>query len=317
MSKRIGLFLATNLVTILGVSLLVRVLGLEGWLTAKGLDPMRLALFCLLWGFGGAFLSLALSRIVAKRAMGVQIVDPQAPGPFAHLVETVHGLSGQAGLSVMPEVGIYPGEEANAFATGPTRNRSLVAVSTGLLDRLDPDRVKGVLAHEVAHIANGDMVTMTLLQGVMNAFALFFARVFGYLASLVVHEEQRPGVRTAVTLGTELALGLAGSLVTAWFSRRREFRADRDGARLDGPGPMIGALVALKGNLRLRDPEEGAHPALDAMKIFRRQSTFRLMTLFATHPPLTARIAALQAGWTRQMRQRKRDGEHRAYTRAA
>lgn len=317
MPKRIGLFLATNVLTVLGLSLLLRVLGWDDWLAAKGLDPLRLALFCLLWGFGGAFLSLGLSRIVARRALGVQIVDPEAPGPFAPLVETAHALSAQAGLAVMPQVGIYPGEEINAFATGPTRNRSLVAVSTGLLDRLDEEQVKGVIAHEVAHIANGDMVTMTLLQGVMNAFALFFARVLGHLAASAVHEEQRPALRTAVTLGAELALGLAGGLVTAWFSRRREYRADRDGARLAGPVAMIGALMALKRNFRLRDPEEGSRPALDAMKIFRRQSTLRLMTLFATHPPLSARLAALQSEWSGELRRRRRIGEPFPYSRAA
>ncbi len=292
MSRRIVLFLATNLATVLGLSLLLQLLGVGGWLSARGIDYPALLAFSLVWGFGGAFISLALSRIMAKLAMGVKTLqagDPRYPG----LVEEVHGLAREAGLPALPEVGVFESAEANAFATGPTRSRALVAVSTGLLRKMDREQVRGVLAHEVSHIANGDMVTMTLLQGVLNAFALFFARIVGHAIAQAVPEENRNGVRFAATFALEIALGLAGSVAVAAFSRKREFRADAGAARLAGKAPMIRALQGLLADMGRRTGAEPAPAGLAAFRISGKPGG--LMSWFATHPPLTERIAALQA----------------------
>ena len=293
MSRRIVLFIATNLATVLGLSLLLRVLGVGNWLSARGIDYPALLGFSLVWGFGGAFISLAISRFVAKMAMRVQTLDPAGDSRFPGLVEEVHDLARQAGLPAMPEVGVYESPELNAFATGPTRSRALVAVSTGLLRRLDRDQVRGVLAHEVAHVANGDMVTMTLLQGVLNAFALFFARVVGHALAQTVSEDNRNMVRFAATFALEIALGLAGSVAVAAFSRRREYRADAGGARLAGKLPMIRALQGLMADAGRQAAAEPAPAGLAAFKISGKPGG--LMAWLSTHPPLPARIAALQA----------------------
>ena len=290
MGRRIFLFLLTNLAVVLTLSVVLSVLGIGQYVGPGGLDIQALALFCLVWGMGGAFISLQLSRWMAKRATGVKLVNGQTgQAELDWLHATVARLTQQANLP-MPEVGVYDSPEVNAFATGPSKSRSLVAVSSGLLRAMRRDEVEGVLAHEVAHIANGDMVTMTLLQGVMNAFVMFLARIIAFaLASRGGSREERGGGSNfIVVFALEIVLGIAGSLVTAWFSRQREFRADHGGATLAGKDRMIGALRRLAANRELVDPR---HEALATAKI---NGSGRWMVFFSTHPPLEARIAALE-----------------------
>ena len=289
MAKRIVLFLVTNLLVVLTLSVVLSVLGVGRYAGPGGLDIQSLAIFCLVWGMGGAFISLQLSRWMAKRATGMQLVDGQsARGEGAWLYQTVERLTRQAGLP-MPEVGVYDSPEVNAFATGPSRSRSLVAVSTGLLRGMRQNEVEGVLAHEVAHIANGDMVTMTLVQGVMNAFVMFFARLIASLLRGNSRDNGGYAMNYLVVFVLEIGLGILGSMVTAWFSRQREFRADYGGATLAGRGNMLAALQRLAANQRLIDPR---HEALATMKISGAPKNY--MMLFSTHPPLEQRIAALQ-----------------------
>jgi heat shock protein HtpX len=292
MMKRIFLFMAVNLLILVTISFLLSILGVRPYLTQYGIDYGQLAAFCLIWGFGGAFISLALSRIMAKWMLGVRVVDPrQATGDARWLVDTVHRLVQQAGLTSMPEVGIYDSPEVNAFATGPTKNRALVAVSAGLMNRMGKDQVEGVLAHEVTHIANGDMVTMTLIQGVVNAFVMFIARIIAYAISLNVREESRYMVQMFTTLALEIVLSILGMIVVSYFSRIREFRADRGGAMLAGKNKMIDALSGLQRTLGLIAPE--ANGSVATLKISGKPGGF--LSLLATHPPLEERIRRLQA----------------------
>lgn len=291
MAKRVFLFVTVNILVVLTLSIAMQVLGVQPYLTAGGLNYQSLAVFCLIWGMGGAFISLGISRIAAKLMMGVKVIDPDsAQGETGELVRTVHRLARAAGIEKMPEVGFYDSPEVNAFATGPTRNRALVAVSTGLLDHLNREQVEGVLGHEIAHIANGDMVTMTLLQGVVNAFVMFFARVIAFAVSQSVKGESRRMVNFAVTIVLEIALSFLGAMVVAFFSRRREFRADVGGARLTGSASMISALKALKRSSERIGLEE--HASVATLKISGK--TGGLMALLATHPPLEDRIARLE-----------------------
>lgn len=290
MGKRIFLFLATNLAVVLTLSVIASILGIGGYLGRQGLDIGALAMFSLFWGMGGAIISLQISRWVAKRATGVELIDGRTGNSQADwLYQTVARLTQQASLP-MPEVGIYPSDEVNAFATGPSKNRSLVAVSSGLLRSMRPEEVEGVLAHEVTHIANGDMVTMTLLQGVMNAFVIFFSRVIAYAIVRGGDRDRRgsSGLEFLIVMVLQIVLGIAASLITAWFSRHREFRADAGGAHLAGRPRMIAALQRLKANAELVDT---SHEALATMKI---NGARGWMVFFATHPPLDARIAALE-----------------------
>jgi heat shock protein HtpX len=290
MGKRIVLFLLTNLAIVLTLSVVMRLLGVGQYIGPAGVDYQSLAVFCFIWGMGGAFLSLQMSRFIAKRATGVRLVDGRSGNPSHDwLYATVARLTQQANLP-MPEVGIYDSPEVNAFATGPSKKRSLVAVSSGLLGTMRQDEVEGVLAHEVAHISNGDMVTMTLLQGVINAFVMFFARVIAFaLASRGSERDERGGgVSFMVVFMLEIVLGILGSLITAWFSRQREFRADRGAATLAGRERMIAALRRLASNRELVDT---GHQALATLKINGAKSW---MVFFSTHPPLEARIAALE-----------------------
>jgi heat shock protein HtpX len=278
MGKRIFLFVVTNLAIVFTISIILGVLGVD----PSGLAG--LAVFSLVWGMGGAFISLQISRWIAKRATGVKLVDGRTGRQEADwLYATVERLTRQANLP-MPEVGVYDSPEVNAFATGPSRSRSLVAVSSGLLRSMRPNEVEGVLAHEVAHIANGDMVTMTLLQGVINAFVIFFARL---IAGFLSRNDDRPNFLVVIAL--QIVLGILGSLVTAWFSRQREFRADAGAVGLSGRENMIGALRRLMANHELVDT---SHQALATMKI---NGAPGFMMLFSTHPPLEHRIAALEA----------------------
>ena len=284
MGKRIFLFLVTNLAIVLTLSVVASVLGIGG-----GADLGSLAVFCLFWGMGGAFISLQMSRWIAKRATGVHLIDGRTgDAQLDWLYQTVERLTRQANLP-MPEVGVYNSGEVNAFATGPSKSRSLVAVSAGLMRAMRPEEIEGVLAHEVAHIANGDMVTMTLLQGVMNAFVMFFARV---IASVITRSDDDRrgggGMYFLVVMVLQIVLGILASLVTAWFSRHREFRADAGGAHLAGRERMLGALRRLAVNHELVDTH---HQALATMKI---NGLPAWTALFSSHPPLEQRIAALQ-----------------------
>ena len=288
MGRRIFLFLLTNLAVVLTLSVVLSVLGVGQYVGPGGLDIQALALFCLVWGMGGSFISLQLSRWMAKRATGVKLVDGQTgQAELDWLHATVARLTQQANLP-MPEVGVYDSPEVNAFATGPSKSRSLVAVSSGLLRAMRRDEVEGVLAHEVAHIANGDMVTMTLLQGVMNAFVMFLARIIAFALSSRGERDERGGTNFIVVFALEIVLGILGSLVTAWFSRQREFRADHGAAVLAGKDRMIAALRRLASNRELVDPR---HQALATAKI---NGSGSWMVFFHTHPPLEARIAALE-----------------------
>ncbi len=290
--KRIFLFAIVNLLVILTISIVLNVLGVRPYLTAYGLDYQQLLIFCLVWGMGGAFISLALSRVMAKWMMGVQVLDPaQATGEEAWLINTIHQLAQSAGLPKMPEVGIYESPELNAFATGPTRARALVAVSSGLLRHMNREEVKGVLGHEITHVANGDMVTMTLLQGVINAFVMFIARIIAFFASQAVRDDARYAVNFLVTIVLEILLSFLGFLVVAAFSRWREFRADAGGAKLSGTENMVRALQALQLNMQLRErPQE--HAAVATLQIFGKPGGF--LALLATHPPLEERIKRLR-----------------------
>jgi heat shock protein HtpX len=266
------------------------ILGIGRYTGPNGLDVGALATFCFIWGMAGSFISLQLSRWMAKRAMGVRLVDGASGSEeLDWLYRTVERQTRQAQLP-MPEVGVYDSNEINAFATGPSKSRSLVAVSSGLLRAMRRDEAEGVLAHEVTHIANGDMVTLTLLQGVINAFVMFLARIVAYaIASRGNSRDDRsPMLEFMIVIVMQIVFGILGSMVIAWFSRQREFRADRGGAQLAGRDRMIGALRRLAAN---REAVEPAHQELAAFKI---NNTSRWLALLSTHPPLEVRIAALE-----------------------
>ncbi len=297
--KRILLFSAVNFLVIFTVSILLRVLGIGSYYTPYGLDYSNLMGFCLVWGMGGAFVSLALSRVMAKWMMGVQVIDPQTRDvDLQQLLQTVHHLARAAHLPALPEVGIYDSPEVNAFATGPTKSRALVAVSSGLLSRMNPSEIEGVLAHEISHVANGDMVTMTLLQGVVNAFAMFLSRAIAFAITQGMkgdrdsRERSSPMASFLIQMVLEVVFMLLGSIVIAAFSRYREFRADAGGAKLAGRENMIRALESLRRTFDLVDPT--AQSAVQTLKISGRPSG--LMGLFASHPSLEERIKRLRSG---------------------
>lgn len=297
-AKRVILFIAVNALVLVTISLILNFFDVKPYLTPYGLDYNSLMIFCLIWGMAGAFISLALSRIMAKWMMGVKVIDPaRASGQDQALVDMVYKLAKNAGLSAMPEVGIYSSPEVNAFATGPTQARSLVAVSSGLLSRMNTPEVEAVLAHEVSHVANGDMVTMTLLQGVVNAFVMFFARVLAYAVMRMGRQREDEGVGSSFMYSIlvfvfEIVFMILGTIVIATYSRFREYRADAGGARLVGRDKMIMALQALERTLQIQDPK-AEQPAFQTMKI---SSGRPLMRLFSSHPPLEDRIARLQKG---------------------
>ena len=293
MFKRISLFLITNLAIVLVLSFTARLLGVDRVLTANGLNLGGLLVFAALFGFGGSFISLALSKWMAKRATGAQVIENPSNPTERWLVETVRRHAQLAGIG-MPEVAVYEAPEINAFATGMNRNNALVAVSTGLLQQMTPDEAEAVLGHEVTHVANGDMVTLALIQGVVNTFVIFLARVIGYLVDRVVLKNDRDslGIGYWVTsIAAELVLGILASIIVMWFSRRREFRADAGGAQLAGRDRMVSALQRLKA---LYEPST-LPQAVEAFGISGKQSG-GLARLFMSHPPLEERIAALQAG---------------------
>lgn len=298
MLKRVLLFVVTNIAIMLGISIVLSLLGIGGYrLVGGGLDYAALMVFCLVWGSVGSFISLQLSRWMAKRATGVTLVNGRTGNEEADWVyRTVERLTRQAQLP-MPEVGIYRSPEVNAFATGPSQSRSLVAVSAGLLNNMRRDEVEAVLAHEVAHIKNGDMVTMTLIQGVVNAFVMFASIVVANIVrnALQGNRDERDGgggggymIEFMVRMVLQVAFGFLGMMVVGWFSRAREFRADAGAAELTGRHGMIAALRRLQGTHRLIDTRE---PALATMKI---SGALPWTMLISTHPPLEDRIAALE-----------------------
>jgi heat shock protein HtpX len=286
--KRIVLFLATNIAVLLVLSVVVGVLGVDQWLMAEGIDYVSLMVFSAIFGFGGSFISLLMSKSIAKWSTGAQVIDGSEGTTQYWLAQTVKKLADEAGIG-MPEVAVYEGP-ANAFATGAFRNDALVAVSTGLLESMSREEVEAVLGHEVSHVANGDMVTLTLVQGVLNTFVVFLSRVVGMIVDRAIFRTERgigPGFYITVIV-CQILFGILASIIVAWFSRRREFRADAGSARLLGsPQPMVAALA------RLGSLQTGGLP--DAVKAFGIDSRSGLFQLFATHPPIEERIAALQA----------------------
>jgi heat shock protein HtpX len=298
--KRFLLFFATNILVVLTISALVNILGLRPELSARGINYQSLLIFCAVWGFAGSFISLQLSRWMAKQAMGVHVFDPNNPpdAMTGKLAATVKDLCRRSGLETLPEIGIYESREVNAFATGPSRSRSLLAVSTGLLDSMDARAVEGVLGHEISHIANGDMVTMTLLQGVANTFVMFFARVIAFMIdnALRSRDDDRRGGGLGymghylVVMLLESVLMLLASVVVYWFSRRREYAADAGSAKLTGRETMIHALEQLERSTGRRDDRA---PALSTFKINGHGRGLAAM-LFSSHPPIALRIEALR-----------------------
>ena len=304
--KRWLLFFAMNLFFIITITTICHLTGLDAYLYAYGQDYKSLFIMCAIWGFAGSFFSLLCSKWMAKMMMGVKIVDES--GPHAHLVRQVHFMARKAGLKKMPEVGIYSSHDLNAFATGPSRHNSLVAVSTGLLENMDNTELEGVLAHEVSHIANGDMVTMTLLQGVMNTFVMFFARVaVMFIENMMRGNDRREGglgffARFMLIQLFQVLFGLLAMIPLGWFSRYREYRADAGSARLVGAHKMIAALKRLsvhyemmtqQSNFKGRSQMSKEPEGLAALKISGKKG---LVALLSTHPPLEDRIRALSQG---------------------
>lgn len=291
MGKRIFLFILTNVLVIVTIGIMLSVLGVGNYINASGgIDYGTLLAFSAVVGFSGSFISLALSRWMAKQMMNVRVLKPEDDlSPVERdIVEKVHRLARNAGLQHMPEVGIYDSPEVNAFATGPSKKRSLVAVSAGLVQQMDDDAVEGVIAHEIAHIANGDMVTMTLLQGVVNTFVVFLSRIAAWSVSRFVREDMAPIVHFIAVIVFQIVFSILGSLVVFAYSRYREFHADRGGADFAGKDKMVHALKSLKNYTnQISDDQE----SVATLKI----SGKRKLALFSTHPDLDERIARLEA----------------------
>lgn len=290
---RILLFLATNLAVLVLVSIVFNLLGFQSILAANGVDLNLSALlvFCALFGFGGSLISLLLSKWMAKRSTGTYLVSSPRNQDEQWLLSTVQDLAREAGIG-MPEVGIFPSESANAFATGWNRNSALVAVSAGLLRRFTRNEVRAVLAHEIGHVANGDMITLSLIQGVVNTFVMFFARIIGHTIDRVVFKTERGyGIGYfIVTIIAEIVLGFLASMIVFWFSRFREYRADAAGARLTTPTDMIAALQRLKVEQGMPADLPGEMTAFGI-----RHGKTGLSALLSSHPPLDDRIKALQS----------------------
>ncbi|MDX1490625.1 MAG: protease HtpX [Pseudohongiellaceae bacterium] len=288
---RIFLFLMTNLAIVLVLSIALRLLGVERLLDEQGvnLDLNSLLVFSAVFGFGGSFISLAISKWMAKRSTGARVITEPANSTEQWLVETVRRQAQQAGIG-MPEVAIFDSPQVNAFATGATRNNALVAVSSGLLNTMSKSEAEAVMAHEISHVANGDMVTLTLIQGVVNTFVIFFSRVIGHLVDRVVFKTERGhGPAFWITsIIAQMVLGILASMIVMWFSRRREFRADAGGASLAGRQNMISALERLKAGQTAAMPDE--------LVAFGINSGARkaLAKAFMSHPPLDERIEALK-----------------------
>lgn len=294
---RIGLFLLTNIAIIVVASISLRLLGVESILANNGvdLDLGSLLAFCAVFGFAGAFVSLLLSKFMAKRFTGIRLISQPQTEQERWLLQNITTLSKKAGID-MPEVGIFPAQQSNAFATGWNRNNALVGVSQGLLDRFTEDEARAVLAHEIGHVANGDMITLALIQGVVNTFVMFAARVIGFFVDRVVLKNNR-GLGLGywiTTIVAEIILAIAASTIVMWFSRQREFRADAAGAQLAGRGAMVAALE----KLRAETQSQVENQMPDTMTAFGISSGWKRKPskLFMTHPPLEERIQALKNG---------------------
>ena len=289
--KRILLFLATNIAVLAVLSVSMRLLGIDQYMASSGQDVGGLLVFAAILGFAGSLISLAMSKYIAKKSTGARVITQPANAEEAWLVATVRRLATQAGIG-MPEVAIFDAPEVNAFATGARRDSALVAVSTGLLRTMKQNEVEAVLGHEISHVANGDMVTLTLIQGVVNTFVIFLSRIIGRFVDQVIFKSERghgPGFFITVMVA-QLVLGVLASVIVAWFSRQREFRADAGGAKLAGRQNMVAALEGLQ-----RAHEPAALPdGMQALGISGGPGRFG--RLFMTHPPLPERIAALRAG---------------------
>jgi len=292
--KRIFLFLMTNIAIMIVLSITLSLFGFEGYMDAQGinLDIPALLVFCAVFGMGGSFISLAISKWMAKRSTGAKVIEEPANDTERWLVAIVQRQAEQAGIG-MPEVAIFPLPAPNAFATGMSRNKALVAVSSGLLDNMSRDEVEAVLGHEVAHVANGDMITLALIQGVLNAFVMFLSRVIGHFVDRVILKNDRGhGIGYFVTMiAAELILGVLAAIIVMWFSRKREFRADEGGATLSDRSKMISALEALQRS------SGAAEPLPDQLAAFGFAGGIGggIKKLFMSHPPLEERIAALKA----------------------
>lgn len=292
--KRILLFLATNMAVLLLASITLNILGVGSYLSHQGLNMGSLLVFCAVFGFAGSFVSLMLSKTMAKMSTGTQIIEQPQSAQEQWLVDTVRELSEKAGIG-MPEVGVFHSPEANAFATGWNKNAALVAVSQGLLDRFSPNEARAVIGHEIGHVANGDMVTLSLIQGVVNTFVMFFARIIGYAVdSFLRRDDNEGGVGIGFYITSfiaEIILGFLASAIVMWFSRQREFRADEAGAELVSRRDMIAALE------RLRSEYEAPSAMPATMTAFGIRSGVRsgLAALFTSHPPLETRIETLRA----------------------
>lgn len=292
---RIGLFLATNIAIMVLFGFIFKLLGLEQYLASRGVytNLGSLLAFCAVFGFAGSFISLLASKFIAKMSSGTRIIEQPRTPEERWLMETVSDLAKRAGIG-MPEVGIFPAQQSNAFATGWNKDKALVAVSEGLLHRFNKDEVRAVLAHEIGHVANGDMVTLSLVQGVVNTFVMFFARVIGSVIDRVVFKNERGhgiGYFMIVML-LEVVFGILASMIVFWFSRWREFRADAAGAQLAGREEMIGALQKLQAEVQAHVPNQMP----DTLTAFGISSGWKqhAMRLFMTHPPLQERIDALR-----------------------
>ncbi len=297
MGKRIILFLLVNILVVAMMSIIFSIFGISPYLNQHGIDYKSLAIFCLIWGMGGSFISLFISKWMAKHGMGVHIIDPSsARGNERTLLDIVYRLADRAGLPAKPEVGIYQSPDANAFATGPSKRSALVAVSSGLLQRMNQQELEGVLGHEISHIANGDMVTMTLLQGILNSFAMFLSRIVAWVIASAMSSNDRDGDSFSyltfylLSFVFDIVFTLLASIVTAAYSRWREYRADQGGANLAGKSNMIAALEKLKSTVDIEREDKRA-PSLATMRISHHG---RMFQLFSSHPPLDRRIKRLQ-----------------------
>jgi heat shock protein HtpX len=287
--KRIVLFVLTNLAIMLVLGIVAQVLGIDRMLQANGSNLGGLLLYSALFGMGGSFISLAISKWMAKRSMGVQVIEKASNPTEQWLLDTVRAQAQRAGIG-MPEVGIFESPQPNAFATGASRNNALVAVSTGLLRNMRSNEVEAVLAHEIAHVANGDMVTLTLIQGVLNTFVIFFARIIGNIIDKAIFrsDNERGGMASFfITMFVQMVLGVLASIIVMWFSRQREFRADAGGASFAGRDNMIAALERLKVGV--------SEPLPDNLAAFGISGSNAVSRMFMSHPPLDERIAALRA----------------------
>jgi heat shock protein HtpX len=291
-AKRIFLFVAVNVLVVTVISILMSVFHVQPYLEPYGLNIGQLAVFCLIWGMAGSFISLLMSRAMAKWMYGVQVIDPNnCSSDEQRILDTVYQICRQAGLTTMPEVGVYQSDEANAFATGPSASRALVAISSGLFGLMNADEIEGVLGHEITHIVNGDMVTMTLLQGVVNAFVMFISRIIAFVLTRNSDGRDRSGMSFyLITMVLQSVLMVLGAILVASYSRRRECSADDGGARLAGRDKMIHALQALQ---RTYDRVDNtAQPEAQTLKI--SSAPMGIWALFSTHPPLEERIERLR-----------------------